>query len=471
VQFKADNANSQTYQARWRLHSARRFAKAAYWAEFLEKQCTVHADQRTQREAEAYTAFMMGTVLLEKESWAEALDKLQRCKKVCEQLALASDPAEAKLFKDHIQELVPAIRECKYKSGKRDMQEDGDEDLGPISRSGGLEGLEYRGHGLASPSDKIKEKLTKCLQLAKDTKVSDDQQSAAVIEKYGEVVADFSDLLNDIHADMITSKDLSEDEWRLIEAFAREMSICLNIERNLVLLWNHLVKLESIVDISSQEARKTCRPEEGMRFCDLLKEDLENLRDLPKTSSGISDTLTKYQDVAKNCRCLFLALCQILLNKPLESAALFEHLHNREECEVGEVLEEPLDRLHARFEQIAENLPNRVTQWRCRGLAQLCGKQNAKAKEQDTKDSAAAASFPPRVKDIPCKPLLFDLAFPCIEPPDFDERNAHLPTQELLPKNRASQGGADGQKGPGILGRVAGGIGSRLGGLWGRGQK
>jgi signal recognition particle subunit SRP68 len=426
------------------------FCKAAKWAEFLEKQCGVHGDQRSQREAEAYTAFMKGTLLLEQENWKEALEKLLRCKKVCEQLALASDPAEAKLLKDHVLELAPSIRQCQYRSGQ--TAEDGDEDASPNASAGGLEGLQYRGHGLASPSEKIKEKLLKCLQLAKDIGASgDEKNSTALIEKYGEVAAEFSDLLKDIHTDMISGgKDgdgptLTEDEWQLIEAFAREMSVCLNIERNVALLCHHLAKLETIVDISSQEARKSCRPEEGMRFCDLLKEDLQNLRDLPKTSSSISETLSSYEEIARNCRCLFLALCQIILNKPLESAALLDNLHARADVELGESLEEPLSRLHPQFEKIAENFPKRVSQWRCRVLAQLCSK--AKGNTQEQARQVTEAPFPPRVQDIPCKPLLFDLAFPCLVEPDFDE---------LLPK-------AAEKKGPGMLNKAAG-VASRIGG-------
>merc|ERR1719331_411716 len=107
-------------------------------------------------------------------------------------------------------------------------------------------------------------------------------------------------------------------------------------------------------------------------------------------------------------------------------------------------------------------MPSRVVAWRCRALASLVSK--AKSKESAEGTSATAATFPPNCKDIACKPLLFDLAFPCIEPPDLDE---------ILPKN-ASSGGADGEKkgliggAKGLIGGVAGGIGSRLGGLWGR---
>jgi len=200
-----------------------------------------------------------------------------------------------------------------------------------------------------------------------------------------------------------------------------------------------------------------------MRYCDLIKEDIESLLELPETSPSIAETLAAYITMALNCRCFFLALCHSLTGKLLESAALFDMLQRRfEDAALGGALEGPLGRLHPFVEGILPSMPMRVSQWRCRGLAALCSAA-PKPKDQEQEDDAAA--FPPRVRDIPCKPLLFDLAFPCIEAPDIDA---------LLPKGRGGGGDGDGQKGPGLIGRgsaVLGGIGSRLSGIWGGGKK
>merc|ERR1719375_1942963 len=151
---------------------------------------------------------------------------------------------------------------------------------------------------------------------------------------------------------------LTEGEWRLLEAFARELSICMNVERNLVLLWNHLTKVDSLEDMASNEARKTCRPEEGMRYCDLLKEDLESLKELPETNSGISEGLSSYITVALNCRCFFLALCHSLTGKTLESAALLDMLGARmDDMVLDAALDEPLGRLHTLFQRIVDSMP------------------------------------------------------------------------------------------------------------------
>mmetsp|Transcript_7341 Transcript_7341/g.18392 ORF Transcript_7341/g.18392 Transcript_7341/m.18392 type:complete len:598 (-) Transcript_7341:207-2000(-) len=487
VQLKADNATAAVVNARWRRHSVNRFAKAVTWARMMEAVCKVHADQRTQLEAEAYCAFLEGVCNVEKEEWSEALTRLVRCKKVCEYLSLASGPEESAFLKARIQELEPLLRETKYNLGvsyDADQLDENDAKPEAASAQRDLSGLSYRGNGLAIPSDKIKDKLLKCLQVVKDVQVSSEvQDSNSIIERYSQISVEFGDVLKDIHSDMITvGADGQTSEWRMLEAFAREYSISMNVERNLVLLLNHLAKLEPLEDMSSSEARRICKPEEGMRYCEMLKEDISSLQELPETTDEVSSALTTYIAIVMNCRCFFMALCYNSLGKPLEAASLMDMLHARvDDPALGEPLQDPLGRLHALLDRLQQGLPTRVATWRCRGLAQLCARTTAKAaaKAQGGEDDAQGAAdatarksgagsevepanlavFPPRFRDVPCKPLLFDLAFPGLAAPDIES---------VLAAGRV--GGAEGDK-KGILGRVAGvagGLGNRLGSFWGR---
>lgn len=212
-----------------------------------------------------------------------------------------------------------------------------------------------------------------------------------------------------------------------------------------------------------------------MRFCDLLKEDLASLLELPESTTQITEGLQAYQSIVWNCRCLFLALCHWSVGKGLEAASLLDLLHARiEDVALGDALPEPLARLHPLLERVHEALPTRVARWRCRNLANLAT-QVAKQAQEPQKEAQAVApptsqaaiaelgldDFPPKVRDIPCKPLLFDLAFACIAMPELDH---------LMPKGR--DGGDDaGEEKKGLLARAATGLGSRisgLGGLWGR---
>merc|ERR1712014_422235 len=88
----------------------------------------------------------------------------------------------------------------------------------------------------------------------------------------------------------------------------------MNVERNIILLESHIRKLDPLEDICSLEARKACRPEEGVRYCDLLAEDLTSLSGLPDTgdadiAASVSSSLGTYKATVANCRCLFLSLC------------------------------------------------------------------------------------------------------------------------------------------------------------------
>lgn len=476
VQLKADNANAATFNPRWRHHSIMRFAKAVHWARQLETVGKVHCDQRTQVELEAYVAFIEGTYLLEKESWAEAYAKLLRCRKLCEHLGLAAEQEDAAHFKTHREDIAPMLRECKYHLGEdyKDVDEDSKE-VKPARTKDSQDGLSYRGHGLNISTDKIKVKLLTCVEGASSLKAQADTKEingTDVNEKYGELGAEFADVLRDIHHDMIAAgADGETAEWRMLEAYARELSICLNVERNIANLQTLLGKLDDIEEVASSEARRNCRPEEGMRFCDLIKEDLENLSELPETSHDVKDILAAFTRAVLNYRCLFLGLCNTLLGKSLEAAALLDMLHARveEQESFGSTQAEPLGRLQALFDQVCKSLPARVAQWRCRGLAQIFKASRAKGKDAQAEaatslfanqklgeDASSLVAFPPRFRDIPCKPLLFDLAFPYIVQPDLEE---------ILPTKRAT---SEGPQKAGILGRVAGGLGNKLGGFFGR---
>eukprot|EP00928_Gymnodinium_smaydae_P097034 TRINITY_DN8696_c0_g1_i1.p1 TRINITY_DN8696_c0_g1~~TRINITY_DN8696_c0_g1_i1.p1 ORF type:complete len:600 (+),score=149.54 TRINITY_DN8696_c0_g1_i1:67-1800(+) len=472
VQLKADNAAASAHNPRWRHHSIQRFAKAVKHAQHLESVCKVHADQRTQLEAEAYFALLEGTCLLEKEEWQQALVKFNRCRRVCEHLSYVSEKAESAVFKLKVQELQPMIRECRYNLGRAFDDEDDDDETGAASKPKPTAGarkdlleLSYRGHALAIPSDKIKGKLMKCLQLAGDIKVGAGDEQVESLDAYGELSAEFLDVLREIHSDMIAAgADGQSSEWRMLEAFAREVSVCMNVERNMLLLRTHFAKLAPLMEVASPEARRSYRPDEGMRFCDLLKEDVQALLELPETSDALKKTLGAYASIIANFRCLLLALCNVQLGKALEAAALLDMLQGRaDEVDIGKAGAEPLARLHPLFERAQQLLPSVVGAWRCRVFAQLCteapgntsGPAESGGNGRMTLDISALSAFPPRFRDIPCKPLLFDLAFPLIEPPDL---------QEFLP--------SEGKKGQSVLGRVAGGlgsaVGSRLGGLFGK---
>lgn len=473
VQLKADNAAAAADNPRWRHRSVQRFAKAVIFAHQLEAVCKAHCDQRTQLDAEAYAAFLEGNHCLEKEMWSEAKTKLLRCKKLCEHLSLAADQADGLLYRNQIQELTPMLRECRYNLGEVEDDDENKSKAATGAKVSQATGLSYRGQTVSIASEKVKSKVMKCLDMAKSLQASadSDETTGSVIEQYGQLSVEFGDALKEIHSEMIAAgADGATADWRITEAFTREVSVCTNVERNLILLRNHLATMDEI-EATTSETRRQFRPEEGMRFCDLLKEDLASLSELPEASTDIEEALSFYTKAVLNYRCLYLSLCHMSMGKPLEAAALLDMLSSRVDEEQADVDPKAFERLHGNFERIQQRLPSRVAQWRCRVLVQLA-KESAKTSSKVAEAASAViaskptqdglAAFPPGFRDIPCKPLLFDLAFPAIEPPDIDE---------ILPKAKEGQKGRAVAAVAGALGRVAGGVGglgSKLGGLWGR---
>eukprot|EP00929_Paragymnodinium_shiwhaense_P013659 TRINITY_DN121505_c0_g1_i1.p1 TRINITY_DN121505_c0_g1~~TRINITY_DN121505_c0_g1_i1.p1 ORF type:complete len:607 (+),score=191.51 TRINITY_DN121505_c0_g1_i1:101-1921(+) len=493
VQVKSDNATAVQWRRSQKVFGAHRMRRAKDFSNRLEALMKIHCDARSQLEAEAYSAFMTGNWWLDREKWEKALEHLQKCKKTLEHLVLATSSEETlQALKNKLEEIAPLIREARYNMGMmfHDEEEEGSTFKGKTANKD-LSGFNYRGHGLAIPSDKLKSKLVQCIDLFQGMKEpAEEQSNAQIIDSYGAVSVEFNDTLKDIHNDMIAAgADGHSDEWRMLEAFARELRICVNAERDLKLLGNHFEKFDALgaVKLSTVDGRKNSRPDEGMRFCELLKDSIEGLKELPDSTDVVKTVLSAYVQIVMNCRCFLLAMCHLAMSKPLEAAALLDMLHGRvDDVVLNQALHDPLSRLHSYFTKLHESLPSRVSKWRCRVLAQLCEEDLQKTKKatqvtpklaapggggeatkktlrtaqtEALKEMAAGIGFPPKFQDIPCKPLLFDLAYQSIEPPNFDGKS----TAKKAP---AAPAASEEKKGS-IVGRVASGVGSRLGSLFG----
>lgn len=526
MQLKADMAVAMEFCNYTRKKSLRKFNKAVHWARKLVEEAKVHADQRTLMEADAYYNYMKGICTLEKTMHDEALETLSRAFRLYEQLSIASDQEERVIFKERSEALAPMIRECRYHLGMGYTGADMEEDDAAQAPIGELSDFTYRGSRLAIPSPEMKARLERCMTLTTDFEVPASDDRIVVIKTYNGFFKSYSETMQEIHDELLTAGGHGQTSaWRRLEAFAREMSVCMNLERNLLLLRNQMDQLGTREDVSdSAVSRQTFKVEKGIKYCDLLKEDIESIQEMPDTSEHISDMLTAYAMVVRNCRCLFMALCFLSVGKLQESAAVFDLLHARlGDGGLGDALEEPLGRVHSLFEYVQQCTMPLCGKWRCKALAELCRhevlkkrkekqdaenppmvaedtaeaapaeadkakqekepdkpKEKEKEKESDkSKDKKAAASrqddktkkkaakpattapplklveFPPQVREIAVKPLLLDLAFHCIQAPVLEEAAQEMKGPDSGPEKK------------GIIGRVAGGIGSRIGGLWG----
>jgi hypothetical protein len=97
--------------------SIARLSKAAQWSLKLKDLCLLRADSQTALEATAYSEWMFGLLLLEKEKWTEAISKLLSAKAIYSELSRVGSLHDQDIFLARIQELEPAVRFCKFSVG------------------------------------------------------------------------------------------------------------------------------------------------------------------------------------------------------------------------------------------------------------------------------------------------------------------------------------------------------------------
>lgn len=109
--------------ARQRSYLIGRLRKAVKWASLFQELCSIKGDSRTSLEAEAYAAYMKGSLLFEKDqNWDVALKCFKSARAVYEELGKYGDLENQVLCRERVEELEPSIRYCLHKIGESNLQ-------------------------------------------------------------------------------------------------------------------------------------------------------------------------------------------------------------------------------------------------------------------------------------------------------------------------------------------------------------
>lgn len=125
MQLKQDLATDEE-RGRKLVHLRSRLMKAHLWSEKLLSLCVQVADAMTILEAEGYSTWMHGNLLLEKNMLQDALEKFNRAKTVYSSLAEVGHSSQKELYLQKIASIEPSIRYCQYfeDSRNKDKVED-----------------------------------------------------------------------------------------------------------------------------------------------------------------------------------------------------------------------------------------------------------------------------------------------------------------------------------------------------------
>eukprot|EP00887_Chlorella_sp_A99_P002852 scaffold6.g2852.t1 len=110
----------QEMEPQKRHHLISLLSKAAAHAAELVRLASQRCDARTQLEAEAYSSWMAGSMLLEKESdWEQALARFVRARRLFEELAKVGSYDQQGVCKHFLDQVEPTIRFCQYQISRR----------------------------------------------------------------------------------------------------------------------------------------------------------------------------------------------------------------------------------------------------------------------------------------------------------------------------------------------------------------
>lgn len=104
----------QEEEPRKHYHLVKKFAKAAKWAQKLREICAARGDAKSALEAEAYSAWMTGTNLLEREEWSQASEAFVTVQRVYTELGRSSVGPTKAMFSAAVEEVQPLLVYCQH---------------------------------------------------------------------------------------------------------------------------------------------------------------------------------------------------------------------------------------------------------------------------------------------------------------------------------------------------------------------
>eukprot|EP00916_Digyalum_oweni_P026713 GHVL01043844.1.p1 GENE.GHVL01043844.1~~GHVL01043844.1.p1 ORF type:complete len:440 (+),score=76.47 GHVL01043844.1:400-1719(+) len=407
LQLKSDNAASIKMSRRVHHHSVQRFRKAAKFAGMLLSYCNIYCDKRTQLEAEAYNDVMNGYYFVEKSLFEDAQTCLKSASNVFENLAKAS--ADNTCYEAMVTELHPLLRICRYNLGQKE-----EESAPKYEKNMGKKGksiLEYRGISINGVSEDLESELASCSERLTNAR-TDDAQS----EEIGSITSSLGNISTLIGEKIIEAGGKDVDNLTLLKEYASQLTFLAQMQRDSHLF---LFVFERWLINPSAESR----PAEGVKHGTHIYDTLEAITKLdhPFTESE-ENQINVFKQIAKNSRCLFQGLHFFSLNRFDEAYVLLTMLYERPLPHISDIKIHEFQRVLPLFINFLEFYPKITQKWRLKALSHSVSEYyNLSLEPEHEEELKNLVEFPPRIKPMPCKPVLFDLASNYLQWPDISK--------------------------------------------------
>ncbi|XP_067006030.1 signal recognition particle subunit SRP68 [Anabrus simplex] len=455
-------------EPRKKFHLVSRLRKATSYSLQLQKLCeSSKFDARTKLEAQAYVAWIHGSLHFELQLWKPAMENLKKAQMVYEKLAPALPEEDQILYRQRVDELSPSLRYCAYNIGDESAIDDllqmrghGQGDLlanldslivqTRERRAEVLCEVEWRGRTFAVRPERVRLFLLSEQEL--DAAVERAVDSAAKITLFENFLMDCKDAISAVKDELKSDQSgksragtggpVSSIQYLL--SYLTYIRLTRTIQRNLLMVE---AAKSALADKNENptEGRKA-RPQDLTRLYEIILQNVGELQQLP----GLEDD-NQYQleletktTFYKAFRCFFIAQSLVTLRRWHDAVAMYQRAGQYvDEALNGKYLDASMknDLLSLKkdiegqeFSAHAHSVLEGENQEEDGGLI-IGPKSNVRAKKplserlseyrEDpslTSRSPNVYRLPPEMKPIPCKPLFFDLAFNFVEFPSLEDK-------------------------------------------------
>ncbi|XP_012531397.1 signal recognition particle subunit SRP68 [Monomorium pharaonis] len=431
-------------EPRKKFHLISRLKKAAAYSLQLENLIeNINCDARTKLEAQAYVAWMNGSLQFELQLWKQAMENLKKAQMVYGNLAAALPEMEQIIYKARVEELAPSLRYCAYNIGDSSAMDDLMQMRGQLSgelmasldsliaqtreKQANVEEVTWRGKscGMIPPRAAgliiADSKLNQALERAATNQAKIDLLEAHLIDCKDALLVVRDHFKNDL-------KTKENDKWsppqHLIN-YLQYIRLSRTLERNLTL-------------VKAAEESEKAKAQDIVR---LYEAALHNLLEISQLQDDVE--FLEEQEAKTKCyrafRCFYMAQSLANLHRWREAMALYQRslLHVKDALKCNKILPTALKEALCSLESSVE-----VAQYAAHahsvledGQEEESGSKLAKSKKplyerlhEYIEDPALLTKqpnvykLPPSMRSIPCKPLFFDLAFNMIEFPDLSHK-------------------------------------------------
>nr|SVE91085.1 EOG090X04NF [Daphnia sinensis] len=450
-------------EPRKKFHLIARLRKAVSHTIHLEYICqSPLCDARTKLEAQAYSAWMQGTLFFELQEWKQASEKLVLSQTIYEKLASALNEDEQILYKQRVEELNPNLRYCAYNIGDSSAQQDllnmrskgGKSELDALiaqtreKQAASLLEVTWRGRTVPVRLEKIRVFLLAYQGL--DASLGKANDCDAKLSAYETILLDCKEAIQSLKEDLaavaktkvdVQTSQLGSQQYLL--SYLTFLRATLTIDRNLVMVE---VFQKNFAAYQSGESKKVAKPQEGVKLYEAIVQlsgELQQLQGMENDKKFQNDLelLTK---VFKAFRCYYMALTCQGNRQWAEALALYQRAETYINQSEGKKLGDSEFTKYSRVGQDLAHLRSLVNSGKCAAHAQnILGVEDINAAMsglsvrskkslclrldefvEDVSLTSATPNvikLPPTMAPVPCKPLFFDLALNHISFPSLAE--------------------------------------------------